>query len=155
MKALIIFDSYFGNTDQVARAVGRGLEPQAQVEIRHVEAVKPAHIQGVDLLVIGSPTRAFKPTKALTDFLKSLPKGSLKGVCVAAFDTRISAKDIHSAVGRFFVGTFGYAADPIASLLKKKGGSLTLPPEGFIVMDSEGPLKEGELERAAEWVKSI
>jgi flavodoxin I len=39
--------------------------------------------------------------------------------------------------------------------LIKKGGSQVLAPAGFFVLNTEGPLKEGELERAAEWVKSI
>jgi flavodoxin len=49
----------------------------------------------------------------------------------------------------------GYAAKPIADKLKKKGGKLVLPPEGFFVQGSEGPLKEGEVERAAEWAKQL
>jgi len=50
---------------------------------------------------------------------------------------------------------FGYAAKPIAGMLKKKGGSLVQQPEGFYVKDSEGPLKDGELERAARWAQSL
>ena len=59
---------------------------------------------------------------------------------VATFDTRISAK---------WVGIFGYAAAKIARNLKKKGGNLILNPEPFYVNGTEGPLKDGELERAA------
>jgi hypothetical protein len=58
-------------------------------------------------------------------------------------------------IGRFVVKLFGYAAKPIADRLKKKGGELTIPPEGFLVKGTEGPLKEGELERAADWAKSL
>ena len=50
---------------------------------------------------------------------------------------------------------FGYAAKPIADRLEKKGGQLAVPPEGFYVTDTEGPLVEGELERAAEWARKI
>jgi hypothetical protein len=53
------------------------------------------------------------------------------------------------------VKLFGYAAKPIAYKLEKKGGSLVIPPEGFLVKASEGPLKDGELERAADWAKLI
>jgi flavodoxin I len=52
-----------------------------------------------------------------------------------------------------FIKVFGYAAKPIADLLQKIGGEFSLPPEGFFVKDAEGLLKEGELERAAEWAK--
>jgi len=55
----------------------------------------------------------------------------------------------------FFVKIFGYAAQPIAGRLEKKGGELVIPPEGFYVDDTEGPLLEGELERAADWARQI
>jgi len=50
---------------------------------------------------------------------------------------------------------FGYVAERIADKLVKKGGTLIVPPEWFIVKDSEGPLKAGELEHAVEWDKSV
>jgi flavodoxin I len=50
---------------------------------------------------------------------------------------------------------FGYAAEPIAASLVKHGGTQILPPAGFFVMDTEGPLREGELERAAAWGREI
>jgi hypothetical protein len=50
---------------------------------------------------------------------------------------------------------FGYAAKPISEKLRKKGGELIIAPEGFFVKDVEGPLKEGELERAAAWAREI
>jgi hypothetical protein len=58
----------------------------------------------------------------------------------------------------FFVRLFGskaYAARRIADGLKKKGGELVVPPEGFYVEGTEGPLTEGELERAAYWAEQI
>jgi hypothetical protein len=74
---------------------------------------------------------------------------------VAAFDTRLSLSDIESSALRFIVKTGGYAAKLIADSLKKIGGDLIIPPEGFLVKGEEGPLKEGELERAADWAKQI
>jgi hypothetical protein len=55
----------------------------------------------------------------------------------------------------FFVNIFGYAAKPIGERLVKKGGDLNMPPEGFFVTGTEGPLKEGELERAADWARQL
>ena len=72
---------------------------------------------------------------------------------MAAFDTRIETSDIPSPVLRTFVKIGGYAARPIADRLKKKGGDLIASPEGFFVAGEKGPLKEGELERAAGWVR--
>jgi hypothetical protein len=54
---------------------------------------------------------------------------------------------------RFSIKLFGYAAKPMAEALTRKGGALAMPPEGFLVNGTEGPLQEGELERAAEWAR--
>ena len=155
MKVLIVYDSVFGNTEQIAQAIGNSLGSKENVEILRVSEVKPEQLIGLELLIVGSPTRVFKPTKAIMNFLNKIPLNVLKGVKVAAFDTRISTADVNSRLLNILVKLFGYAAKPIAYKLEKKGGSLIIPPEGFFVKDSEGPLKDGELERAADWAKSI
>jgi len=95
---------------------------------------------------VGSLTQGGRPTQATRDLLNRGPQASLQGINAAAFDTRISTK---------LVGIFGYAAGRIARNLKAKGGTLIASPEGFFVKGSKGPLKEGELERAAGWAKGI
>jgi flavodoxin len=149
MKALVVYDSVFGNTGQIAQSIGAALGTEAL----KVDEVQAEHLAGVALLAVGSPTRAFRPTPATVKFLKGLPAGSLKGVKVAAFDTRASLEDVNSVILNFFVKIFGYAAEPMLKLLQRKGGEAALPPEGFFVLESEGPLKEGELERAAAWIR--
>jgi flavodoxin len=111
-----------------------------------VGEANPSELASVNLLIVGSPTHAGRPLTAVQGFLSKIPELSLKGVSVAAFDTRISKK---------IVGLFGYAAGHIAGDLKKKGGTLIASPEGFFVTGGQGPLKEGELERAAGWAKGI
>jgi hypothetical protein len=74
-------------------------------------------------------------------------------VRVAAFDTRIVLETIDSKALRFLVDKGGYAANTIAKTLEKKGGQLAAPPEGFFVTGEQGPLKDGELEHAADWAK--
>ena len=155
MKALVVYDSFFGNTEQIAQAIGRALGSPEEVEVLRVSNVKPEQLTGLELLIVGSPTRGFRPTPAISNLLKSVPKNGLKGVKVAAFDTRIALSDIDSRILPVFVKVFGYAAKPIADGLTKKGGELIIPPEGFFVKGSEGPLKDGELERAADWAKQI
>jgi flavodoxin len=155
MKAWVVYDSVFGNTEKVAQAMGQALGSQGEVQTLRVGDVKPEHLTGLDALIVGSPTRAFSPTPAIKNWLKSLPPNSLKGVRIAAFDTRIALSDVNSSLLTFMVKLFGYAAKPIGDRLAKKGGDLVLSPEGFFVKDSEGPLKDGELERAADWVKQI
>ena len=144
MKVLIIYDSKYGNTEQIARAVGGAVGSDAKV--LRVAEVNPADLKTIELLIIGSPTQGGRPTPAIREFLNKLPKSSLKGIKVAAFDTRISRK---------FVGFFGYAAGRIATDLKAKGGDLIMPPEGFFVQGIKGPITEGEVERAAGWLKEI
>ena len=159
MKVLIIYDSSFGNTEQIAQAMGHALGSQEDVEVLRVGDVKPEQLTGLKLLIVGSPTQGFRPTPAINNLLGRIPMNGLRGVKVAAFDTRISMNDIDPPIlrfaGRLVVRLFGYAAKPIADRLKKKGGELTIPPEGFYVKGTEGPLKEGELERAADWAKQI
>ena len=79
----------------------------------------------------------------------------MKGVKVAAFDTRIAKEDAKNPVLRFMINIFGYAAKPIFDKLVSKGGEPTGEPAGFAVLDTEGPLKDGELDRAAAWAKSL
>jgi len=154
MKTLIIYDSFFGCTEKIAQAIGDSLGKQ-EVTVVRVSQLKPEQIVGIELLIVGSPTRAFRPTKAITNFLKNIPAQGLNGIKVAAFDTRISAVDLNSKVFNFFVKFFGYAAEPIAAKLVKKSGNLIIPPEPFYVKTSENSLKDGEQERAADWAKVI
>ena len=156
MKALVAYDSAYGNTEQIARAIGSALGPPGEVEVLRVGDVTPQRLAGVSLLVIGCPTQKFSPTAATTALLKSIPAGGLKGVKVAAFDTRFTVAAIEKVkILAFFVKLFGYAAETIAGRLQKKGGALAAPPEGFYVGDTKGPLLEGELERAAAWAKQL
>ena len=155
MNTMVIYDSVFGNTEQVAREIGNSLDSPENVEILRVGSVKPDQLTGLKLLIVGSPTRGFRPTESITKFLKRIPVDGLEGTKVAAFDTRISTDDIKSSILGFLVKIGGYAAKPIAGRLQKKGGDLVMPPEGFFVNGTEGPMKQGELERAAEWAKQI
>jgi flavodoxin I len=156
MKAMVVYDSGFGNTEKIAQAIGQGLGSPEDVEIVRVDDVKPEQLTGITLLIVGSPTQKFSPTGATTNFLKGIPPNGLQGVKVAAFDTRFPVSEIERVrVLAFFVKIFGYAAEPIAGRLEKKGGELVIPPEGFFVEGTEGPLQEGELERAADWAKQI
>jgi len=155
MKALIVYDSMFGNTEQVAQVMATALADKAEVAARRVGDVQPAALTGLDLLIVGSPTQGFQPLPAIKKLLDSIPPQGLKGVKVAAFDTRIAVEDVGNRFLTFMVKIFGYAAKPIANRLQKKAGALIAPPEGFIVNGKEGPLKEGERERAAAWAKHL
>jgi flavodoxin len=155
MKMLIIYDSVFGNTQQLAQAMRSALESSGQVAALRPKEVKPGQLANIDLLIVGSPTRGFRPTEDLAALLKQIPPGSLKGVKAAVFDTRFSVDDLGPGLTRFVVKTGGYAGPRLAKELVRLGAQMILPAEGFIVKDTEGPLKEGELERAAGWANKL
>ena len=144
MKVLIVYDSVHGNTEKIARAVGEAIA--GEVEVHHVGEVNGSELDAFDLFIVGSPTHGGRPTPAIRGFINEAPAPALKGARVAAFDTRLPAR---------WVRIFGFAAGRIGDSLKKKGGELAASPEGFFVEATEGPLKEGELERAAGWAEEI
>ncbi len=146
MMVLIVYDSVYGNTEKIARAIAGAITPFGEVKVLRVGEVNPLELGAIDLLIVGSPTQGGKPTPAIQKFLSKIPANALKNINVASFDTRVKM---------LVAKLFGYAAGRIADSLKSKGGNLAAQPEGFIVKGNEGPLKEGELERAVGWTKGI
>ncbi|MFH0993155.1 MAG: flavodoxin domain-containing protein [bacterium] len=155
MKVLVLFDSVFGNTKKIAEAVADGFkEVKVSCLLLHAGEVKPEDIAAADLIVIGSPTRAFHATEAVVKALRN-PHLPFNGKRFAAYDTRIDPADIASKFFRKIVSSFGYADDQISRLLKKRGASELLPAMGFFVTSSEGPLKKKETENAFLWSKQL
>jgi flavodoxin I len=144
MKALVVYDSVYGNTEKIARAIGDAVS--GEVRVLRVGEVDVSELKTLDLLFVGAPTHGGRPSPTMREFLDKVQSPALEGIKVAAFDTRLSTR---------WVGIFGYAAGRIAKSLQKKGGALVGSPEAFYVQGSEGPLKEGELERAAAWAQDI
>lgn len=173
MQVVIVYESYFGNTAQVADAVAQGMVracPEAVVTCVPVAETDPEIGRGADLLVLGGPTHMHgmssaisrrlalrsEPAKArvdrsakaavtgrgLRELIRALPRVSW-GNWAAAFDTR-------GAVTRA-----GSAAPGIARRLRARGYSLVSRPTGFAVEGLDGPLLEGELERARAWGASL
>ena len=150
MKSLVIYDSQYGNTERVARKVGEVLGAEAI----SVSDAGPDSVVGVELLVLGSPTQGGRPTQKMQEFLKGLPSGALKGVRVAAFDTRIDSR-AHGPFLRLLTGVIGFAAGRIASSSEARGAIAAVKPEGFIVTGTEGPLEDGEEAHAVVWAESL
>lgn len=144
MKALVVYDSLYGNTEKIAKAIGVAIA--SEVKVLRPGEVNPSDLASLDLLIVGSPTQTGKETSELKEFLSKIPANGLKNVSVASFDTRLGTR---------LAKLLGYADGHIADILKDKGGRLAVPSEGFIVKGQKGPLKEGELERAALWAKEI
>jgi flavodoxin len=144
ITGFLVSRSTSGNTEKIAKAIGGAITGEVRV-VRPGEA-NPTELESIDLLIVGSPTQGGRQTVATREFLGKIPANSLKNVRVTSFDTRSKTK---------LVKIFGYAAGRIADSLIDKGGTLVVPPEGFFVKSTRGPLEEGELERAAAWARGI
>jgi flavodoxin len=144
MNALVVYDSVYGNTEQVARAIGAALAAHGPSEVRPVAQAEPIP-PGTDLLVIGGPTHAHGMDKSLRTYLDRLPADAVSGVAVAAFDTRLGWPVVLS----------GSAARGIAKRLGRMGGRVLVEPGSFVVKGGEGPLAEGELARATRWAEEL
>ncbi len=142
MSAMIVYDSVHGNTAKIAQAMAKSVG----VQVCQVGDVNPADLADLECLVVGSPTHGGWFTEEIKALLEAMP--NLEGVQVAAFDTRTA-----SVWNRIL--PFGYAAPRMANMLEDKGGTLIQAPEGFVVEGIKGPLKDGELERAASWAKGL
>lgn len=151
----VIFDTVYGNTRQVAAAIAEGVANGNSVDMLTVTEARDADLSSFDLLIIGSPTRGFRPTPATSDFVAGLKPSITHAVKAAAFDTRIAPADIHPAPLRWVIEAGGYAADRIQMLLEERGFVLAGKGAGFEVSGTEGPLKAGELERATDWARKL
>jgi flavodoxin len=144
MKTLVIYDSRYGNTKSVAKAIGNAIP--GEVDLRHVEETTASELGDYDLLVVGAPTHGGRASDGVRELLDQVPPPALAGVWVAGFDTRMTHPIIR---------LFGGAASKITRVLEQKGGMLAGPPAAFWVTGGEGPLREGELERAGDWAEGL
>lgn len=161
MRALVIYESLWGNTEQVARAIGTRLSTQADVEVLDSDAA-PLSVEGFDLLVVGGPTHAFSMTRASTraDAVKtrSAPHEPARGIRewlnelerpaaqipAVTFDTRVEKPRLP-----------GSAAKSARHELRSLGFETSAKPQTFHVHGYEGPLVDGELDRAAQWADEV
>jgi len=152
MRATVICESSFGNTRLIAEAIATELDTEV------VWAGDAIDLDEVDLLVVGAPTHVHGlPSErsrkaaveqggtdghAVRDWLDELPHRTGRA---AAFDTRFEKP-------AFLTGS---AAKGIAKRLRRHGFELVAESESFFVHGTEGPLKDGELERAAAWARAL
>lgn len=155
MDAIVVYESLWGNTAEVARAVVEGLGPGARA--LRTDEVTPEDVAAAELVVAGAPVFGFKlssekmregirrdPGKGpAPDLSCPLLRAWLDGLTrrsgwAAAFDTQVR-------------GPFGKGAPEIRKQLEAKGYTSVADPEGFVVKGSQGPLRAGEQERARAW----
>ena len=153
MNALVVYDSLFGNTERIAQAIGDALAAQADVEVRRAGDVKPEDLTGLDLLIVGTPTHGGRPSPATKTWLQSLAPNSLAGIKVAAFDTRIPSQGASWFLS-LIVKIFGYAAQPLPRAWRRQAAPRSSSRKSAVT-GREGPLQDGELERATAWAQQI
>jgi flavodoxin len=147
VNALVVYHSQFGNTQQVAEAIAQRLQPVGEVRTVRAERLTAEDLQDAGLLVMGTPTHKMNLPQAVRPVFEQLPKRSLRGVAIAAFDTSYK---MGAFLARFT------AAKKIDRSLRKFGGKRLVLPETFHVEEHhEGPLCEGEIERAGAWAETV
>lgn len=163
VRALIVYESMFGNTERIARAIRDGLLKYLSVETVPVNQAPDVVPDDVRLLVVGGPTHAFSMSRLSTrrsageqgdlvmpvelgirEWLAVLkPPADAKRLPVATFDTRVKVWILP-----------GSAARSAAKLLRRKGYRLS-DSASFFVEDTTGPVRDDELERAQHWGEEL
>jgi Flavodoxin len=159
MRARVVYESMFGNTQAIAQAVADGLAENIGVEVEEVGSAATDVASDVDLLVVGGPTHGFGLSRertresavmqaaggvvsageGLREWLGAVTGGT-RAIAAAAFDTRIDKPRMP-----------GSAAHGAEKRLRRLGFRVLVPAASFYVTDTSGPLVEGELERARRW----
>lgn len=168
MRAVVVYESMYGNTHQVAEAIGAGLEAAFDVSVKPVAEASPEALDGADLVVVGGPTHAHSLSRestrkaaveaaekpgsglkletdaaapGLREWFGSLGRYQVKA---AAFDTRLHAPALFT----------GRASKGVSHLLSKHGFDVVAEPESFLVT-KENKLDTDETARAREWGKKL
>lgn len=161
MRALVVYESMFGNTQAIAQAIGEGIKTSMHADIVEVGVAPDSVPRDVGLLVVGGPTHAFSMSwpstrrdaagrssriisreRGIREWLGALP-GLMTATEAAAFDTR--------AVSR----VSGSAARAVSRRLDRLGYPLVSGPASFRVAGVTGPPVGGELDRARAWGRAI
>ena len=146
MKTLVVYDSVYGNTEIIARAIGDAIP--GEVQVLRVGQADVGDLENVDLLILGAPTHGAMPSEAMQGLVEKIGPPAREGARAATFDTRLTWK--------FLERWEGFAAPKMADTLVEKGWRLAGEPGGFFVRGlKKGPLKHGEAERAAAWAKGL
>ena len=167
MRAVVIYESMFGNTRAIAEAIAAGLRPGSDVTLVSVARAKRALLEDADLVVVGGPTHvhgmsqkrtrasavqtARKPGSALVldadaqgpglrEWFAEMGQGAARA---AAFDTRLSGPPVLT----------GRASKQISRQLRRHGFRIVTRPKSFLVLGNE--LLPGEAERARDWASGL
>jgi flavodoxin len=163
MKTLVVYESMFGNTEQIANAVAAGFGESVDVQVAEVADAPTDPGPDVALIVAGGPTHAFSMSRentradaiskgapegerefGLREWMAALPSGQ-HAEKIATFDTKIKSM-------RHLPGS---AAKSAAKIARRHGYESVARAESFYVDDLDGPLLDGEIDRARAWGRQL
>jgi hypothetical protein len=163
MKALVVYESMWGNTEQIARAVAAGLAESCDVRVVDVADAPASPPDEVGLVVAGGPTHAFSMTRASTraDAVKQGAPRAVRAIGLREWLDHLPLNGTHAPVATFDTRVDkvrrlpGSAARKAARVARQRGYRLAAPARSFYVADTPGPLLEGELVRAEGWGREL
>jgi len=132
LKAIVIYDTKFGNTEKIANSLAAGINEMGyDVDVIYVENIQLDKITEYDLVAIGGPTHGFGISAPIRKFIKRMEQVDLRNKKAFAFDTKSKG------------GIWGSAAKGIEKRLSKMGMEIVKPSASAIVLGLKGPLQEG------------
>ena len=164
-RALVVYESVFGDAKTIAHAIAEGLATRLPVDVVAAQDAPDQVSQDVRMLVVGGPNHAFGMPReatragAVKDYGAEIPDTGTglhewldrvqlpPHANAAAYDTRMDHPKL--------VTKFDHAARTEEKLLRGLGATLAAPAEHFFVVDAKGPLADGEEDRARRWGRAL
>jgi Flavodoxin domain len=161
MRSLVVYESWFGNTRRIAQQVAAALAADGEVEVISVDDPLPSLVH-LDLLVLGAPTHVhgLSSTPSRKGAIDQRGEAGEPGIGARGWIDRLPAHggprvavcDTRAHKPALLVGS---AAHGMARRIRRRGYELAVEPGSFFVEGTEGPLEEGEIERAWEWGRKL
>jgi hypothetical protein len=156
MKALVVYESLWGNTAAIARAVAEGIGPEARA--LSTALATASELADADLIVAGAPVMGFRlPTDSMRETLGRTPDRSPSPPDLSHPSMRswLDALPVRRGRSAAFETRFwwspGGSTSAIISGLERAGYRQLLKPQRFIVLATHGPLRAGETQKARQW----
>ncbi len=154
MKAIVVYESLWGNTAAVARAIAEGIGPGAQA-LSTAEATSDA-VAGAELIVAGAPLMGFQlPSEQMRESIRNNPTRPPEKISTPTMRSWLAklspGKGMYAAFETRLWWSPGAATKAIGQGLEKAGYREARKAQRFIVTGAYGPLRKGELEKARAW----
>ena len=149
MLTVVVYDSKFGNTEKIAKAIARAVGDDGEVRVMDTAQATETLEDWPDLLFVGGPTQKRSMSPGLKAYLDQAIAKGIEKLVATAFDTRYH--------GSTWIN--GSAARDAAQRLHSAGARLIAPPESFFIsrggpLERQG-LEQGEIERAERWGRAV